>query len=71
MILWRAFLVKGLSVCAVDEPLEHVRPVARATNSPVGDREIVLYHLQLGELDVAREIKLIRIGDPDLAPVDG
>jgi len=70
-IVRRPLLIERLALSAVHESLEHVRSIANAANSALGDREVVPDDVELGKLDVAREIELVRIGDPDLAPVNG
>ena len=66
----RALLIERLAFGAVDEALEHDRPIADAGDSATGDRQVILDDVELGELDVAREVRLVRIADADLAPVD-
>ena len=55
---------------AVDEALEHVRPVSYASDCTLGDRQVILDDVELGEFDAAREVGLFRIRDPDVVPVD-
>ena len=69
-LLRRALLIERLALGAVDEALEHDRPIANAVERAVGDREVVLHEVELRELDVSREVRLVRIRDPDLATVD-
>ena len=69
--LGRALLVEGLALGAVDEALEHDGPVADAAQRAGRDRQVVPHDVELGELRLAREVGLARVGDPDLAPLDG
>ena len=66
----RALLVERLGLGAVDESLEDERPIANAGDRARRDGQIVLHELELRELGLAREVRLVRIGDLDVAPRD-
>ena len=69
-LLGRALLVERLALGAVDEALQHDRPIADAAQRAGRHREVVADEVELRELRLPREIGLVRVGDPDLAPVD-
>ena len=64
-------LVEGRALRPVDEALEHERPVAHAVERRLGHREIVGDEVALAELRGAGEVRLVRVRDAHLAPVDG
>ena len=67
-LVGRALLVERLALGAVDEALEHDRPIADAAERAVRDRQVVANQVQLGELRLLRKIGLAGMGDADLAP---
>src|SRR4051812_2795290 len=69
-ILRRAFLVERRLLGAIDEPLEHAGSIAHAGDGSAGDCQIVLDYVELGELYLAREVWLVRIGYPDFPSLD-
>src|SRR5687767_15849672 len=69
-VLGRALLIEGLTLGAIDEALQHVRAVADSRDGSRSDGQIVLDHVQLGELDVAREIGFAWIAYADVAAID-
>lgn len=70
MILRRALLVEDLTLGAVDETLQHDGSIANARKRARCDRQIILNELEFGELRVEREVRLVRIRNANLAPVD-
>ena len=70
-LLGRALLVEDLAVGAVDEPLEHERPVRDPREGARRDGQVVAHDVELRELRVLREIRLARVGDADFAPAHG
>ena len=70
-LLRRTLLVKGRSLSAVYEPLQDDRPISNSLQRAAGNREVVAHHVQLAELCLARKVRLRRVGDPHLAPVEG
>ena len=68
---WRrvgdALLKERLLVCAVDEALEHGRAIAEVVDHGVGNRQVVVDEIELGDLWAGEE-HLVRIRDPDLLP---
>src|SRR6266576_673425 len=69
-ILRRTLLIKRWALGAIHEALEHTRPIADAGDSSARDGQIVLNDVELGELYIAREVGLVRIGHPYLASFD-
>ena len=65
-----AFLVEGLAFGSVDEALEDDRAIADAGEGSRGDGEVVADEVEFGELGLAREIRLVGIGDADFASLD-
>ena len=66
----RALLIERLALGAIHEALEHERPIADPGDRARRDREVILHDVELRELDAAREVRLVRIRDPNLAPFD-
>src|SRR5258708_6647413 len=64
-ILRRALLIERLLLGAVNESLEHVRPISYAGDGPARDGQVILDDVELRKLDVAREVRLGRIRYPD------
>ena len=62
----RALLIEGLARRSVDEALQHDGPVADAAERAVGDGQVVVDQIALGD---AGEVRLVRIGDAHLPPV--
>ena len=66
----RALLIERLAFGAVDEALEHDRTIADAGESARRDRQVVAHEVELRELRLLGEIRLVGVGDTDLASVD-
>src|SRR5262249_56551361 len=66
----RALLVERLALRAVHEPLQHDRAVADPAQRAFRDREVVADDVELRETRLRGEIRLVRVRDPHLAPVD-
>ena len=62
--LGRPFLEERLAFGAVDETLESHRPAARPAQRAIGDREVVVDHVDL-RVTRLREVDLLRIADRD------
>ena len=57
----RALLIERLAFGAVYEALEHDRPVADAGESARRDRQVIAHEVELRELGLLREVRLVRI----------
>ncbi len=67
----RAFLIEGLALSAVHKSLENDRAALNAKEGAASNGQVIAHDVEFGELDLPREIKLFRMSDPDLAPLDG
>ena len=63
-------LVERLALGAVDEALQDDRAIADAGQRSRRDGEVVADEVELAELCLAREIRLVGVGDADLATID-
>ena len=70
MILRRTLLVEDFALRAVDEAFQHDGPIANTGERACRNRQVILDELEFGELRVEREVRLIRIRNANLAPVD-
>ena len=70
-MLGRALLVKGLGFGAVDESLKNYRPVSDARKRPRRNRQIVTNEIKFRELGLLGEVRLVGMGDGDVASVNG
>jgi hypothetical protein len=61
----RPLLVERLALGPVDEPLQDLRPAGHAAQRALGEGEIVLHQLELGDAGL-RKIDLVRIRHGDL-----
>src|SRR5688572_302489 len=66
----RALLVEWLALGAVYEAFEHEGSIPDAGDRARRDGEVILNQLELRELHLSREVRLVRIGDPDLVTLD-
>ena len=69
-LFWGALLIEGWRVGAVDEALEHDRPLANAEQRALGDAQIIAHDVQLGEPHLLREVQLARVRDGHRVAVD-
>src|SRR5713226_7616837 len=63
------FLKEGLTLGAVDEPLEGHRAAPNTAERPFGDRHVIADHVELRVTGLRKE-DLVRIADRDLATGD-
>jgi len=63
-------LIERFVFSAVDETLKHHGAIGDAGQSAGGYRQVVTHQFELGDLHLAGEIELIRVGNADLAPLD-
>jgi hypothetical protein len=66
-VLRRTLLEERLLADSLDEPLEHHRAAADATQRSVGHREVVPDEVELGQAELVED-DLVRVGDRDLVP---
>ena len=64
-----AFLEEELAAGAVRKALERHRPIPHPAQGPVGDREVVVHEVQLGDPGIRKE-ELGGVADGHLLPVD-
>src|SRR4051812_37623437 len=65
----RSLLIKGLGFGAIHEPLQHERPIPDSTHGARRDGEEVPDDVQLRELRLPGEVRLGRVSDLNVAPI--
>jgi len=66
----RALLIKGLTLGAINEPLQHNRPIADSIQSAGCNRKVIPNQINFQNLGLFGEVRFVRMGDADLTPVD-
>src|SRR5579872_2144874 len=69
-LFWRALLIKRLPFGAVDETLQHHRPILNPSQRTQSDGEIILNKFELSDSYLRREIQFLRVRDLDFLPAD-